>query len=355
MSLYQRGKSWYYDFQYRSERYTGCIGPVSKTVAKEILAKKKAEAVEGRYELPSKKLSPRLEDFAKEYFAYYQANRRPRSVKRHETSWHAIQPVLGSKRLAEISAFDLERHRRQRKQTGVSDVTINRELAFLRHLYTMAIVWGKATENPVKKVRFAREDNGRIRMLNPDEEGLLLAQCVPHLKPLIITALHTGFRASELLSLTWADVDFSRRVITVRAAYVKNGERRSIPMNDVLTATLQTVKMEILEGDAVFRTPQGRRYRNFRTAFEHAVQRAGLMDFTFHDLRHTFASRLVMAGVDLPTVKELMGHKSIAMTLRYTHLSTDHKQRAVRALEQVGGKVPAIFTTARERRKRRTS
>src|SRR4029450_1381330 len=91
MSLYQRGKSWYYDFQYRSERYTGCIGPVSKTVAKEILAKKKAEAVEGRYELPSKKPSPRLEDFVKEYFAYYRANRRPRSVIRHETSWHAIQ------------------------------------------------------------------------------------------------------------------------------------------------------------------------------------------------------------------------------------------------------------------------
>jgi integrase len=128
-------------------------------------------------------------------------------------------------------------------------------------------------------------------MLNPEEEGLLLAQCASHLKPLIITALHTEFRASELLSLTWADVDFSHRVITVRAAYVKNGERRRIPMNDVLTATLQTVKMEISEGDTVFRTPQGRRYRNFRTAFEQAVQRAGLMDFTFHDLRHILASR----------------------------------------------------------------
>ena len=85
MSLYQRGKSWYYDFQYRGERYTGCVGPVSKTVAKEILAKKKAEAVEGRYELPSKKPSPRLEDFATEYFAYYRANRRPHSVRRYES------------------------------------------------------------------------------------------------------------------------------------------------------------------------------------------------------------------------------------------------------------------------------
>ena len=151
MSLYQRGKSWYYDFQYRGERYTGCIGPVAKTVAKEVLAKKKAEAVEGRYELPSKKLSPRLEDFAKEYFAYYQANRRPRSVARHKTSWRAMQPMLGSKRLTEITPFDLERYRRQRKQAGVGDVSINRELAFLRNLYTMAITWGKASERPAQE------------------------------------------------------------------------------------------------------------------------------------------------------------------------------------------------------------
>ena len=135
----------------------------------------------------------------------------------------------------------------------------------------------------------------------------------------------------------------------------KNGERRSIPMNDVLTATLLPAKMEVSEGNAVFRTPQGGPYRNFRTAFEHAVQRAGLEDVTFHDLRHTFASRLVMVRVDLPTVKELLGHKSIAMTLRYTHLSTDHKQRAVSALEQFGRKVLAIFTTVRERRQRRIS
>jgi len=243
MSLYQRGKSWYYDFLYRGERYTGCIGPVSKTVAKEIMAKKKAEAVEGRYELPSKKPSPRLEEFVEEYFAYYRANRRPRSVIRHETSWYAIQPILGGKRLDEIAPFDLERYRRQRKQMGRSDVTIDRELAFLRHLYTMAITWGKATENPVKKVRFARENNGRIRMLSLDEEVRLLTHCGPQLRPIVLTALHTGFRKSELLSLTWGDIDSRRRVITVRAAYAKNGEARSVPMNDVLTATLKVIRM----------------------------------------------------------------------------------------------------------------
>ena len=138
----------------------------------------------------------------------------------------------------------------------------------------------------------------------------------------------------------------------VRAGYVKNGESRSIPMNDVLTTTLQAVKMKASTEGPVFRTPRGGPYHNFRTAFERAVQQAGLEDFTFHDLRHTFASRLVMAGVDLPTVKELLGHKGIAMTLRYTHLSIDHKQRAVKALEHFGEQVPAIFTTVGKRRKR---
>jgi integrase len=117
----------------------------------------------------------------------------------------------------------------------------------------------------------------------------------------------------------------------------------------VLTATLKAVKMEAATDGLAFLTPQGTPYRNLRTAFEGAVQQAGLEDFTFHDLRHTFASRLVMAGVDLPTVKELLGHKGIAMTLHYTHLSTDHQQRAVHALEQFGEQVSAIFTTVRER------
>ncbi len=343
MSLYQRGKSWYYDFQYRGARYTGCIGLVSKTVAKEILAKKKAEAVEGRYELPSKKPRPRLEEFVEEYFAYYRANRRAHSVRRHATAWRAIQPVFGNKRLADIVPLDPERYRWNRKQAGKSDVTINRELALLRHVYSMAITWGKATENPVKKVRFAREDNGRVRVLSPEEEVQLLAHCGPQLKPLVIAALHTGFRGSELLSLTWNEVDFRRYVITVRAAYAKNGESRSVPMNKVLTETLRAVRMTALATAHVFCTLHGGPYRSFRSAFERAVRKAGLVAFTFHDLRHTFASRLVMRGVDLPTVKELLGHKTIAMTLRYTHLSSDHKQRAVSTLEQVSEQSPSNF------------
>jgi integrase len=128
--------------------------------------------------------------------------------------------------------------------------------------------------------------------------------------------------------------------MTVRAAYAKNGKSRSVPMNEVLTATLQAVRMSISADGPVFRTHTGKPYRSFRMAFTRAVRQAGITDFTFHDLRYTFASRLVMSGVDLPTVQTLMGDKDISMTLRYTHLSSDHKQWTVRVLVSFVEKSP---------------
>lgn len=198
----------------------------------------------------------------------------------------------------------------------------------------MAIAWGEANENPMQKVRFARENNQRIRFLSVDEEERLLPACNNWLRPLVITALNTGFRRSEFLSLTWEDIDFERRAVEVQASYAKNGERRSISMNDLLHRTLEEVRIK--SPGPVFPNRKVTQYRNFRTPFNNALWKAEISNFTFHDLRHTFASRPVMSGIDLPTVKELMGHKDITMTLRYTHLSSDHKQNAVKALDNFG-------------------
>ena len=133
--------------------------------------------------MPSKKPSPRLEEFVEEYFAYYRANRRAHSVRRHASPGMPSSHGLATSgwqtlRLSIWSAIGGTENR-----PGRSDVTINRELAFLRHVYSMAITWGKATENPVKKVRFAREDNGRVRVLSPEEETQLLAHCGPSSSP----------------------------------------------------------------------------------------------------------------------------------------------------------------------------
>ena len=212
-------------------------------MAKEILAKKKAEAVEGRYELPSKKPSPFFEGMAAEYLQYYRANRRPRSAERHEMAYRALKPFFGGKRLADITPLLIERYKRLRKEKGRSEVTINRELAFLKHLFTQAIAWGKATENPVKQVHLFREDNARTRFLTEEEEACLLTYCNVQLKPLVITALHTGFRKSELLSLKWESIDFRHHLVKVEAAYTKTHEARSVPMSETLTATLNHLKI----------------------------------------------------------------------------------------------------------------
>lgn len=114
----------------------------------------------------------------------------------------------------------------------------------------------------------------------------------------------------------------------------------------MLTDTLKSVKLANCQHHRVFRNRKGMPYQSFSSAFERAVREAEIKDFTFHDLQHIFASRLVMAGVDSPTVEELVGHRDISMTMRYTHLSSDHKQMAVGRVEQFAANVPAIFTTS---------
>jgi integrase len=248
--------------------------------------------------------------------------------------------------LADITPFLIEKYKRLRKEAGRSEVTINRELAFLKNLFTMAVKWGKASENPVAQMRFFREENGRTRFLTENEETRLLASCNPFLRPLVVTALHTGFRKSELLSLRWGQVDFRHRLVTVDAAYAKNGETRSVPMTAMLYNTLRPLQAGATI--PVFLTHNGTPYQHIAKVFEATCRRAGLTDVTFHDLRHTFASRLVMAGVDLPTVQALMGHKRIDMTLRYTHLAPGHKRTAITVLDRTQEKVPPIFTTGQK-------
>jgi integrase len=145
--------------------------------------------------------------------------------------------------------------------------------------------------------------------------------------------MHTGFRQGNLFQLRWQDVNFDTGVITVPRS--KSGEAYSVPMNDEVREILRSLPSR-LRGEWVFPNKKGSRplgAKNFvRRVFKPAIKKAGIEDFHWHDLRHTFASRLVMAGVDIRTVQELMGHKTLAMTLRYSHLSPEHKLDAVQRL-----------------------
>jgi integrase len=164
--------------------------------------------------------------------------------------------------------------------------------------------------------------------------------CDSHLRAIVTCALHTGMRKGEILGLTWDRVDFSNGFILLDKT--KNGERREVPINQTLRETL----LELFQGTKerprridipfVFYDPaNGKAYKDVKRSFHSACRRAKITDFRFHDLRHCFASHLVMAGQDITTVKELLGHKTLTMTLRYAHLAPSHKVKAVEVLDSI--------------------
>jgi len=181
--------------------------------------------------------------------------------------------------------------------------------------------------------------------LTKEEIKALYYACPGHLKPIIVVALNTGMRKGEILNLKWDDLDFRQKIIYL--LNTKNNEKKEIPMNQVVFYTLFKVKKHP-ESPYVFCNKDGKPYGSVKTAFRNALKKAGIKNFRFHDLRHTFASHLVMAGVDLNTVKELLGHKDIKMTLRYAHLSPDHKRRAV---ETLCNKMDTIWTPKQKKEK----
>jgi integrase len=191
-----------------------------------------------------------------------------------------------------------------------------------------------------------REDNGRIRWLNADEEARLRAVIradYPYEVPAFDLALHTGMRRSEQYGLAWDCVDFERRQVTIRRS--KHGGIRYIPLDETALAALIVLRSRgngagpgMVSAQSDHGYLAGHALKTPREWFDAACRSAGIAGFTWHCLRHTFASRLVMAGVGLRTVQELMGHKTIAMTCRYAHLAPQHQLEAVLRLDRWGQK-----------------
>jgi integrase len=208
--------------------------------------------------------------------------------------------------------------------------TVNRDIVVLRHMFVKAMAWGKALSNPVAHVKPLRASNRRLRYLSHEEMARLLDVADETLRPVLITALHSGLRRGELFALTWQDIDFKHGVI--RVVQTKSGKPREIPMSETLRATLQHLP-RCIDSDYVFPGKTGHRLVDIRKRFHRALREAGIEGFVFHDLRHTFASHLVMVGVDLVSVKEFLGHADLKMTLRYAHLAPDYKREAIRRLD----------------------
>jgi integrase len=218
----------------------------------------------------------------------------------------------------------------------VKPATVNRTLACLKHMFTKALDWEMVTEDVFKRIKKARmtpENNRRLRYLSMEESASLLNACDKHLKPIVVLALNTGCRRGEILGLTWDRVDLKHGFILLDDT--KSGKRREIPINATVRVTLQGIVRRI-DVPFVFVNPDtGGRYYDVKKSFATACRKAGIRDFHFHDLRHTFASQLVMNGVDITTVSKLLGHATLTMTLRYAHLAQDHLKSAVDVLSRI--------------------
>ncbi len=222
--------------------------------------------------------------------------------------------------------------------------TFNRHKAFLSLAYRLAIANGKAKSNPGRLVRQRHEDNARVRWLSAEEESRLVTVLERHYPAELaafMLSLHTGMRRSEQYGLTWDCVDLERRQLTIPRS--KHGGIRYVELDDTAMAALLALRGRsdgagkvMVAGISGHGKLKGEALKTPKQWFAAACRKAGLADYTWHANRHTFASRLVMAGVGLADVKDLMGHKSFAMTLRYAHLAPQHKLAAVRKLDGWG-------------------
>ncbi len=235
-------------------------------------------------------------------------------------------------------------------------------------MFTRAVEWGALETTPLPSVKdMDVDDEGRVRWLSIEEESrfwkaldereeeirsgrrranewrsrrrdpalpdLDQVAFVDHLKPMCIIAMNTGVRRGELFGLEVEKVDLAKRIMTVAGLSGKTKDTRHIPLNDDAHAALKSwIEQNRITTGLVFRSRKGKKFTNIQTSWENLLERAQIEDFHFHDMRHHFASWLVMEGEDLNTVRELLGHKTIRMTLKYAHLAPEHKAASVAKL-----------------------
>lgn len=315
-------------FNGREKRYKAD----NKTQAKILYGRLRSEMREGTY-FPEKYERPK-EVILKTFISEYLDNCTLRSKKDISRKARWWSKLWGHRNMKDITTKDLEKIQSQLLQKGrKAPSTINRYFANLKRVMNLALRDGIVKVNPVVGFKFFKEPKGRLRFLTEGEEKRLSEVMEPADFALVSLALQTGLRQAEQFSLRWECVDLENQVLTIPRS--KSGETRHVPLNSEAVKILRGLS-SWMTSPWVFPaiTQKGPRHPThfYNRTFLPSLKSAGIEGFRWHDLRHTFASRLVMAGVHLRAVQELMGHKTIEMTLRYSHLSKDHLRTAIESL-----------------------
>ena len=266
-----------------------------------------------------------------------------------------------------ITSMGMEKWKTSRLKSGIKPTTVNRDIAELKIVLSKAVEWGEISENPIKNVKHAKVDNRpNVRYLSKEEENrlrkalsdrdkrqkteranankwredrgyplysdLFQQTYTDHLTPMVLLSINTGLRRGEVFHLRWEDINFNTKILTVGGDRAKSGHTRHMPLNKEAINVLKD--WGVKKNGLVFPNKDGKPLDNIKSAWGNILKEAKIDAFRWHDLRHHFASRLVMAGADLNTIRELLGHSDIKTTLRYAHLAPEHKAEAVRLLER---------------------
>ena len=322
MGLYHRGKFFWFSITYQGERIQESLKTDNRKLAEKLYAKVLTDIVEGRYFETAKAKTIQFQAMTDKYLKEHAHSRDTLTV-------NTLMMFFSGYMIAQITTKAIAEYRNMRLKT-VKPATVYQELALLRRMFNVAIKeWEWFKDNPVSRLSFSVGNrNARVRWLTMEEDKLLLEKATnpAWLRSLLTVALHTGMRRGEILDLRWQNVDLLKRLI--RIVKSKNGEMRSIPMSNTLVNLFKEMNVRDISG-RVFPISKS----SVRHAFDKVVEKVNLKDFRFHDLRHSFATRLVQNGVDLYKVKELLGHKTITMTMRYAHHYPESLRSSVEVLD----------------------
>jgi integrase len=349
MGLYKRGKVLWMAFTYQGRQIRRSTETTDKHLAKRIYDKILGEIAEGKWfeRLPGedKTVAELLDRYLNEYATFHQSSGTAVGTR---IITEELEQVFGTMLLKELTPQRIVSYKVTCREKGLAPATINHRLGILRHAFKLAIrEWGWIKENPAAMVVREKVNNDRDRWLTEDEEERLLEACLQYhpdqfsgsqsswLWEIVLFALNTGMRQDEILSLEWPNIDLSRKTAAVIRS--KNGEKRTIPLNQTVCGQLkEKARVRNIRCSYVYHSAAGTKIirRNLMRAFYIVTERAKIEDFRFHDLRHTFATRLAQAGVDIYKIAKLLGHKDIRMTQRYAHHYPESLRDGVEVLDR---------------------
>lgn len=326
-------------FAHHGKRFRRSTETEDKKLAGRIFDKLKGEIAEGTWFTPEPGEGWTFKDLADKYMTEYSAvNKAASTHKRDKSLFKNLLGTFGDYGLTEITSAMISDYKVKRRREGASARTSNYELTVMSHAFNMAMrEWELAKDNPVKRVRKDRENNRIERWLSLAEERRLLDASPRWLQDIIVFAINTGMRQSEILDLKWGQVDRDRRTLTIFEQ--KNRCVDTLPLNYTVMQLLEARWRDDAEpGDYVFPNTRDERKGNILLlkAFHTALRKSGVQNFRFHDLRHTFATRLVQAGVDLYSVQKLGRWKTTSMVQRYAHHHTETLRNAIEVMDGIG-------------------